>query len=81
MIFAYLAIEIIKTVEYNSIRNKSRWYFMNSLRLLLESGKKVFGTLISLTDPCIGEVFGNIGYDCVWIGALYTTAEKKICKE
>ena len=54
---------------------------MNSLRLLLESGKKVFGALINLTDPCIGEIFGNIGYDCVWIGALYTTAEKKICKE
>lgn len=50
---------------------------MNSLRLLLESGKKVFGTLINLTDPCIGEVFGNIGYDCVWIDTEHTYMSHK----
>jgi len=45
---------------------------MNSLREKLNAGKKVCGTLVSLTDPCLCEIMGNIGYDCVWIDMEHT---------
>lgn len=45
---------------------------MNSLRLKLNSGEKICGTLVSLTDPCLCEIMGNIGYDCVWIDMEHT---------
>lgn len=45
---------------------------MNELRLKLNSGKKICGTLVSLTDPCLCEIMGNIGYDCVWIDMEHT---------
>lgn len=45
---------------------------MNSLRLKLNSGQKICGTLVSLTDPCLCEIMGNIGYDCVWIDMEHT---------
>ncbi len=40
---------------------------MNPLRKKLSSGEKIFGTLVCLTDPCLCEIMGNIGFDCVWI--------------
>ncbi len=40
---------------------------MNKLREMLEKNKKVNGTLACLTDPAICEIFGNAGFDCVWI--------------
>ena len=45
---------------------------MNSLRLKLNSGEKISGTLVSLTDPCLCEIIGNVGYDCVWIDMEHT---------
>lgn len=51
---------------------------MNSLREKLNSGKKIRGTLVSLTDPCLCEIMGNIGYDCVWIDMEHTYMS---CKE
>lgn len=45
---------------------------MNPLRLLLESKKKILGALVSLTDPSIAEIMGNIGYDSVWIDMEHT---------
>ena len=45
---------------------------MNTLRLKLESKQKILGTLVSLTDPCLCEIMGNIGYDCVWIDTEHT---------
>ena len=45
---------------------------MNELRALLEQGKKVNGTLVSLTDPCLCEIMGNVGYGCVWIDMEHT---------
>ena len=45
---------------------------MNSLRLKLNSGEKISGTLVSLTDPCLCEIMGNVGYDCVWIDMEHT---------
>lgn len=45
---------------------------MNPLRLKLQSGKRLCGTLVSTTDPCMCEIIGNIGYDCVWIDTEHT---------
>jgi len=45
---------------------------MNKLREKLEMKQKIMGTLVSLTDPCLCEVMGNIGYDCVWIDTEHT---------
>ena len=45
---------------------------MNSLRLKIENKQKILGTLVSLTDPCLCEIMGNIGYDCVWIDTEHT---------
>lgn len=45
---------------------------MNTLRLKIENREKILGTLVSLTDPCLCEIMGNIGYDCVWIDTEHT---------
>ena len=44
---------------------------MKSLREKLKT-QKVAGTLVCLSDPCICEIIGNIGYDCVWIDLEHT---------
>ncbi len=51
---------------------------MNNLRKRLDRGEKICGTLVSLTDPCLCEIMGNIGYDCVWIDMEHTYMS---CKE
>jgi len=45
---------------------------MNNLRKKIESKEKILGTLVSLTDPCLCEIMGKIGYDCVWIDTEHT---------
>lgn len=45
---------------------------MNLLRDKFEKKKKVNGTLVSLTDPCLCEIMGNVGYDAVWIDMEHT---------
>ena len=45
---------------------------MNNLRKKIENKEKILGTLVSLTDPCLCEIMGNIGYDCVWIDMEHT---------
>lgn len=44
---------------------------MNALREKLKTGK-VAGTLVCLSDPCLCEIMGSIGYDCVWIDLEHT---------
>ena len=44
---------------------------MKSLREKLKT-QKIAGTLVCLSDPCICEIIGNIGYDCVWIDLEHT---------
>ena len=41
--------------------------FMNILRQHIEQKKKLCGTVVTLTDPCICELFGYAGFDFVWI--------------
>jgi len=45
---------------------------MNLLRRKIENREKILGTLVSLTDPCLCEIMGNLGYDCVWIDTEHT---------
>lgn len=50
---------------------------MNILRKRIENKEKILGTLVSLTDPCLCEVMGNSGYDCVWIDTEHTYMSHK----
>lgn len=45
---------------------------MNLLRERMREGAMLRGTLISLTDPALAEIFGNAGFDCVWIDTEHT---------
>ena len=45
---------------------------MNKLREKIEKGEFIRGTLVSLTDPCLCEIMGNVGYDCVFIDTEHT---------
>ncbi len=45
---------------------------MNTLRQKIQNKEKIMGTLVSLTDPCLCEIMGNVGYDCVWIDMEHT---------
>ena len=45
---------------------------MNLLRDKLQNKEKIRGSLVSLTDPCLCEIMGNVGYDCVWIDMEHT---------
>ena len=45
---------------------------MNILRKKLENKELIRGTLVSLTDPCLCEIMGNVGFDCVWIDTEHT---------
>ncbi len=45
---------------------------MNELRNKINRKEKIIGTLVSLTDPCLCEIIGNVGYDCVWIDTEHT---------
>ena len=54
---------------------------MNTLRNKLLNNEKIRGTLVCLTDPCLCEIIGNIGYDCVWIDMehTYVTYKDVLC--
>ena len=45
---------------------------MNILRKQLENRAKIYGTLVSLTDPAICEIIGRAGFDSVWIDMEHT---------
>lgn len=51
---------------------------MNKLRNKIDGREKIIGTLVSLTEPCLCEIMGKIGYDCVWIDTEHTYMS---CKE
>ena len=44
---------------------------MNELRKNIET-KKLRGAIVSLTDPCLCEIIGHAGFDCVWIDMEHT---------
>lgn len=42
---------------------------LDKIKAKLEAGQPVIGTHIKSTEPAIGEVFGHVGFDFVWIDA------------
>lgn len=40
---------------------------MNKLKAKLAAGRRIAGTHISLGEPCISELIGNLGFDFLWI--------------
>jgi len=42
---------------------------LEKFRSKLASGKTCFGMVITLSDPCVSELAGEIGYDFTWIDA------------
>lgn len=45
---------------------------MNLLRERIKEGQLLKGALVSLTDPCLCEIMGNVGFDCVFIDTEHT---------
>lgn len=45
---------------------------MNILRERIKKGEKLCGTLVSLSDPAICEIIGNVGFDYIWIDTEHT---------
>ncbi len=45
---------------------------MNLLRDLISKKQKMCGALVSLTDPCLCDIMGNVGFDAVWIDMEHT---------
>ena len=45
---------------------------MNLLRQTMSKRQLIRGALVSLTDPCLCEIMGNVGFDCVWIDTEHT---------
>ena len=45
---------------------------MNKLRQMVDNKEKIRGSLVSLSDPCLCEIMGNVGFDCVWIDMEHT---------
>ena len=49
---------------------------MKTLREKLKT-QKIAGTLVCLSDPCLCEIMGSLGYDCVWIDMEHTELSYK----
>jgi 2-dehydro-3-deoxyglucarate aldolase/4-hydroxy-2-oxoheptanedioate aldolase len=45
---------------------------MNLLKEKIRNGEKIRGTLVCMTDPCLCEIMGRVGFDCVWIDTEHT---------
>ena len=45
---------------------------MNVLRQRLKNKERIYGSIVSLTDPALCEIMGNAGFDCVWIDTEHT---------
>jgi 2-dehydro-3-deoxyglucarate aldolase/4-hydroxy-2-oxoheptanedioate aldolase len=45
---------------------------MNLFRTLISQKRRLSGALVSLTDPCMCEIMGNVGFDAVWIDMEHT---------
>lgn len=50
---------------------------MNALRQKLEKRERIWGTLVCLSDPCLCEIFGRVGFDCLWIDTEHTHLDYK----
>jgi 4-hydroxy-2-oxoheptanedioate aldolase len=48
---------------------------MNKLKLKLQQSAPLAGTHVTLNDPCISELIGNLGFDFIWIDLEHTSIE------
>ena len=52
---------------------------MNPLKARIEHREKLCGTIVNLTDPCLCEIVGIVGFDFVWVDMEHTyTSYKEI---
>ena len=71
---------------------KKLWYYitikqillrfsMNELKEKIKRGERLSGAIVSLTDPCLCEIFGNVGFDYIWIDMehTYTSYKEVLC--
>ena len=54
---------------------------MNKLKERIKNGERLSGAIVSLTDPCLCEIFGNVGFDYIWIDMehTYTSYKEVLC--
>ncbi len=45
---------------------------MNSLKEKIKNKSKMIGTHVSLSDPCVSEIFGYMDFDYIWIDMEHT---------
>jgi len=50
---------------------------LEKIKSKLKAGEPVIGTCVSLTDSCITELLGFVGYDFIWIDMEHTGNDKK----
>lgn len=50
---------------------------MNSLKAKIENGEKIIGTHVSLSDPSICEILGNLNFDYIWVDMEHTYIDYK----
>ncbi|TBL79567.1 HpcH/HpaI aldolase family protein [Paenibacillus thalictri] len=48
---------------------------MNTLKEKLKSGVKLAGTHITMSDPCISEMIGHLGFDFIWIDTEHSSID------
>ena len=46
---------------------------MNPLKEKIKAGKSICGTHVLLSDPAICEIFGQLGYDYIWLDMEHST--------
>ena len=46
---------------------------MNPLKEKIKAGKAICGTHVQLSDPAICEIYGQLGYDYIWLDSEHST--------
>ena len=68
MLFAKILIENMICATKIKLEVKS----MNILYERIKKGEKLFGSIVSLTDPALCEILANAGFDYIWIDMEHT---------
>ena len=55
--------------------NKRKANIMNKLKEKLHNNEVCLGTHVSLNDPVITELMGNVGFDYLWIDTEHTAID------
>ncbi|MBQ9784576.1 MAG: aldolase [Clostridia bacterium] len=54
---------------------------MRTLKEKITNNERLYGSIVSLTDPCLCEIMGNVGFDYIWIDMehTYTSYKEVLC--